>query len=83
MNWGVMANQTAPLQGEQCKYSVGDCYIHDAENPFLNVSFVITFSLTIQWISYKFFKMLTPCTFFTTIYDTLTFNFATIWYKTW
>ena len=40
MNWGVMANQTTPLVGEQCKYSVGDCYVHDVENPFLYVSYV-------------------------------------------
>ena len=40
MNWGVMANQTTPLVGEQCKYSVGDCYVHDVENPFLYVSYL-------------------------------------------
>ena len=38
LHWGVMANVTTSLEGEQCQYHVQDCYKHETDHPFIDVS---------------------------------------------
>ena len=47
-----MANVTTSLEGEQCQYHVQDCYKHETDHPFIDVSSAIS-TLYISWKNLK------------------------------